>query len=102
MEGGRVVPPASARRGGHARFSRLPHSTARKFQPLHRESCDFPSPAALLRQIGVRDWFAPLNSRAEAAAAKRYCVEKEVLTLPTFALQGMGRGPAGPRPVVDP
>ena len=101
MERKPVVSPHYALLEGHDRFSRLPHSTARKCQPLHRESCDFPSPAALLRQIGVRDWFAPLHSRAEAAAAKRYCVEKEALTLPTFALQVMERRPAGTRPVFD-
>ena len=33
---------------GHDRFTRLPQATARTFQPLHRDSCDFPSPVELL------------------------------------------------------
>src|SRR5438552_1272505 len=69
---------------GHDRFSRLPQRMGRRFQPLHRDSCDFPSPVELFRQLGVRDWFAPLESRAGIVADKRYCVEKESLTLPTF------------------
>ena len=84
----------------HDRFTRLPQPTARKFQPLHRDSCGFPSPVELFRQIGVRDWFAPLEERAKNTA-KRYCSEKESLTLPTFALQVIDRRPAGRRKVFD-
>ncbi len=86
---------------GHDRFNRLPQPTGRKFQPLHRDSCDFPSPVDLFTEMGVRDWFAPLRSRAEAENAKRYCVEKEALTLPTFALTVVDRREAGRRPVYD-
>ena len=86
---------------GHHRFSRLPTAAARRFQPLHRESCDFPSPAALFEQLGVRGWFAPLQSREGTEQPKRYCVDKESLTLPTFALTVMDRRPVGKRKVFD-
>jgi aconitase A len=85
---------------GHDRFSRLPGRGARRFKPLHRDSCGFPSPVELFRQIGVRDWFAPLGVRGEDTA-KRYCVEKESSTLPTMALQVVDRRPAGQREVFD-
>ena len=85
---------------GHDRFARLPQATARKFQPLHRESCEFPSPVALLRSLGIRNWFAPLKKRGENTA-KRYCVEKEALELPSFALNVTDRRPAGLRAVFD-
>ncbi len=96
-----VVYPHYSLLEGHDRFSRLPQVAARKFQPLHRDSSGFPSPVELFRQLGVRDWFAPLRSRAEAEIAKRYCVEKEALTLPTLALQVMDRRPVGKRQVFD-
>jgi aconitase A len=86
---------------GHDRFTRLPQETARRFQPLHRESCGFPSPVELLQQIGAREWFAPLATRAETTTFKRYCVEKESLALPTFALQVIDRRDAGRRAVFD-
>jgi aconitase A len=86
---------------GHDRFSRLPQATARPFQPLHRDSCGFLSPVEMFKQMGVREWFAPLRSRAETDAAKRYCVEKEALTLPTFTLQVVDRQAAGKRQVFD-
>jgi aconitase A len=86
---------------GHDRFTRLPQESARKFQPLHRDSCDFPSPAALFKQIGAREWFAPLATAAETGAPKRYCVEKESLALPTFALQVVDRRDVGKREVFD-
>jgi aconitase A len=86
---------------GHDRFSRLPQATARKFQPLHRDACDFPSPAELFSEIGVREWFAPLRSREDTETSKRYCVEKEADTLPTLALQVVERRPAGKRAVFD-
>ncbi|MCY7376697.1 MAG: hypothetical protein LH472_12125, partial [Pyrinomonadaceae bacterium] len=85
---------------GHDRFTRLPQTEARRFQPLHRVSCGFPSPVELFRQIGVREWFAPLEERGKNTA-KRYCAEKESLTLPTFALQIIDRRPAGRRRVFD-
>ncbi len=86
---------------GHDRFSRLPRPTARKFQPLHRDSCGFSSPVELFRQIGAREWFAPLDARGETDTSKRYCTEKESLTLPTLALQVLDRREAGKRLVFD-
>jgi len=86
---------------GYDRFDRLPQPTDRKFRPLHRESCGFPSPVEMLRQLGARDWFASLLSRAESDYSKRYCVEKNDMTLPTFTLQVQERRPAGKRPVFD-
>jgi aconitase A len=101
MEREAVVSPHYALLEGHDRFSRLPQSTARKFQPLHRDSCDFPSPIELFSKIGAREWFAPLRSRADAETSKRYCIEKEARTLPTFALQVVERRSAGRRAVFD-
>ena len=101
MEREAVVSPHYALLEGHDRFSRLPQSTARKFQPLHRDSCDFPSPIELFSKIGVREWFAPLRSRADAETSKRYCIGKEARTLPTFALQVVERRSAGRRAVFD-
>ncbi|MGH7731886.1 MAG: aconitate hydratase AcnA [Candidatus Eiseniibacteriota bacterium] len=85
---------------GHDRFSRLPRRGAGRFKPLHRDTCAFPSPVELLRQIGARDWFARLEPQVEDSS-KRYCVEKESLTLPTLALQVVDRRPAGTREVFD-
>src|SRR5207247_2036077 len=76
-------------------------STPRKSQALHTDSCDFPSPIELFSKIGVREWFAPLRSRADVETSKRYCIEKEARTLPTFALQVVERRPAGRRAVFD-
>jgi aconitase A len=101
MEREAVVFPHYALLKGSDRFSRLPQATARKFQPLHRDSCDFPSPVELFSEIGAREWFAPLRSRADAETSKRYCVEKEARTLPTLTLQVMERRPAGRRAVFD-
>jgi aconitase A len=101
MEREPVVSPHYALLEGHDRFSRLPQPATRKFQPLHRDACDFPSPVALFNQIGVREWFAPLNSRADADSTKRYCVEKEALALPTLSLQVVERRSVGKRAVFD-
>jgi aconitase A len=101
MERETVVFPHYSLLAGHDRFSRLPQAAARKFQPLHRDSCGFPSPVEMFRQLGVRDWYAPLRSRAETDPSKRYCVEKEALALPTFALQVIERQPIGKRTVFD-
>jgi aconitase A/intein/homing endonuclease len=86
---------------GHDRFARLPQPEARKFQPLHRDSCGFPSPAELLRQIGARDWFAPICARGEGDTSRRYCADKESLTLPTLSLRVLERRDAGKRAVFD-
>ncbi len=45
-----VVSPHYALLEGYDRFSRLPKAADRKFQPLHRESCDFPSPVELFKR----------------------------------------------------
>jgi aconitase A len=84
---------------GHDRFTRLPSADARSFRPLHRESCEFPSPAELFRELGVRDWFA--RPAAAASAPKRYCTPKDALTLPTFNLKVVDRRSAGKRAVYD-
>lgn len=96
-----VVAPHYALLEGYDRFSRLPQATTRTFQPLHRDSCDFPSPVELFKQIGVHEWFAPLRSRVDGETSKRYCIEKEAHTLPTFALQVVERRPMGKRAVFD-
>ena len=80
-----VVFPHYSLLEGYDRFTRLPKPDDRKFRPLHRESAGFPSPIELFQQLGVRDWFAPLQARAETDTSKRYCVEKTALTLPTFS-----------------
>ncbi|HEY7962927.1 MAG TPA: aconitate hydratase AcnA [Steroidobacteraceae bacterium] len=85
---------------GHDRFARLPSEETRAFRPLHRESCDFPSPVELFEQMGARTWFA-----AEAPDGvedpRRYCAGKDALALPTFTLAVSGRRPAGKRAVFD-
>jgi 3-isopropylmalate dehydratase small subunit len=85
---------------GHDRFSRLPRASARKFQPLHRDSCGFPSPLELFQQIGAHEWFAALDPSG-VNTAKRYCLAKESLTVPTLALQVLDRRPAGRHEVFD-
>ncbi|MBI3616592.1 MAG: hypothetical protein HY211_08790 [Candidatus Omnitrophica bacterium] len=96
-----VVFPHYSLLEGHDRFSRLPKPENRRFRPLHRDHCGFPSPVELLTQIGVRDWFAPLSARAEANYTKRYCVEKTSERLPTFTLGVLDVRPAGKHPVFD-
>jgi aconitate hydratase len=55
----------------------------------------------MLQQLGVRQWFARLESRDEASHAKRYCADRDAPTLPTFSLRVIDRRPAGPRTVFD-
>jgi aconitase A len=86
---------------GRDRFSRLPEATARAFRPLHRESCGFPSPAQLFEQLGVSHWFGALRGRQSLDRAKRYCLDKESLTLPALSLRIIDRRTAGRRPVFD-
>ncbi|HEX5080568.1 MAG TPA: aconitate hydratase AcnA [Blastocatellia bacterium] len=86
---------------GYDRFSRLPKQEDRKFKPLHRESCDFPSPVELFKQLGARNWFARLGARDETDYSKRYCVEKDSLTLPSITLGVLDRREAGKREVFD-
>ena len=85
---------------GHDRFGRLPETNARAFQPLHRDACGFPSPLELVQNLGVREWFAPLEERG-ANTAKRYCTDKESLELPSFSLRVISRRDAGLRAVFD-
>jgi len=84
---------------GHDRFTRLPSADARPFRPLHRDSCDFPSPAELFRELGVRDWFA--RPAGAASTPKRYCIPKDALTAPTLNLKVVDRRSAGKRAVYD-
>jgi 3-isopropylmalate dehydratase small subunit len=86
---------------GYDRLDRLPSPETRHFRPLHRELCDFPSPVELLEQIGARQWFSRLEPRSTAHSAKRYCADKESLSLPTLSLAVIDRRPAGRRPVFD-
>jgi len=86
---------------GHDRFSRLPKPEDRKFKPLHRESCNFPSPVELFKQLGMRSWFARPGARDETDYSKRYCVEKDSLTLPSLTLGVLDRRAVGKREVFD-
>jgi aconitase A len=86
---------------GHDRFSRLSQVGSRPFKPLHRASYGFPSPVELFTKMGVREWFAPLQARAEGAGKKRDCLDKDAPTLSTFNLQVIDRRPAGKRAVFD-
>ena len=85
---------------GYDRFNRLPQAQARRFQPLHREACGFPSPVELFETLGVRDWFAPLEARGENTAP-REGADKEATEIPAFALQVIDRRDAGLRAVFD-
>jgi aconitase A len=85
---------------GHDRFDRLPGRSAFAFKPLHRDSCGFPSPVDVMRQIGARNWFAALDPRGKTTA-KRYCIDKETVQLPTLSLGVLDRRSAGPREVYD-
>src|SRR5262249_1883493 len=49
-----IVFPHSSLLEGYDRFSRLPKPEDRRFRPLHRDSCCFPSPIELFKQLGVR------------------------------------------------
>ncbi len=96
-----IVFPHYATLQGTDRFSRMPEHGTRQFRPHHRDSCGFPSPAQVLRDIGARDWFAALQPRASADFSKRYCVGKESLALPALSLQVIDRRPAGEHEVYD-
>ncbi len=88
---------------GHDRFTRLPQGDGRDFRPLHRDSAAFPSPHDLLTQMGVRDWFggAVSSNLSDLVEDKRYCVDKELLSLPTYSLAVIDRRAAGTRHVYD-
>jgi aconitase A len=96
-----VVFPHYALLEGYDRFSRLPKSSGRRFHPIHRESCNFPSPVQLLEEIGARNWFAPPRSRENADYSKPCCVEKEAMQLPVLSLKVVDRRPIGRRKVYD-
>jgi aconitate hydratase len=51
--------------------------------------------------MGARDWFSKLEGRAPVVEDKRYCVDKEALSLPTFSLAVIDRRGAGDRRVFD-
>jgi hypothetical protein len=95
-----VVFPHYALLEGHDRFTRLPNADGRRFRPLHRVNYEFPSPVQLFTELGVREWFAP-NASEKPDGDKRYCVEKEATTLPTFSLRVLERRQAGPKVVYD-
>jgi aconitase A len=82
-------------------YSLLEGQAARAFRPLHRESCEFPSPAQLFEQLGVSHWFGALRGRQSLAHTKRYCLDKESLTLPALSLRVIDRRAAGRRRVFD-
>ncbi len=86
---------------GYDRFSRLPSQGERSFRPLHRKTAAFPTPIDVLREIGAREWFAPLSARDDADYAKHYCIDKDALQLPTLALKVVDTRPAGEREVFD-
>ncbi|MBV8853515.1 MAG: hypothetical protein JOY91_08945, partial [Sinobacteraceae bacterium] len=103
---------------GHDRFSRLPSSEHRRFRPLHRQNCDFPSPAALLKEMGAYQWFCSEDSRwledthgadethradetRGVEEPKHYCMTKHAHSLPTFTLKVSERRSIGKRPVFD-
>jgi len=85
---------------GHDRFDRLTND-GHKFKPMHRQSCEFPSPAELFTQLGVRKWFTDEPPVDRVEEPKRYCVEKETRELPTFSLMVLDRRSAGRKPVYD-
>jgi aconitase A len=85
---------------GHDRFDRLPEG--RLFKPKHRETCGYLTPSELFAQIGVNNWFAAQSPPpTETVADKRYCVEKDSLSLPTLSLEVLDRRPAGVHDVFD-
>jgi aconitase A/intein/homing endonuclease len=86
---------------GHDRFQRLPMGEGRPFRPLHRDAAGFPSPVEMLAEMGARDWFSKLDGRAPVVEDKRYCVDKEAMSLPTFSLGVIDRRAAGTRRVFD-
>jgi hypothetical protein len=96
-----VVFPHCSTLAGATKYGDLPQPSDRTFRPLHRKTCGFPSPVALLREMGVRHWFGPLKPRETADFSKRYCVDKESLALPGFSLKVIGRRDAGEQPVFD-
>jgi 3-isopropylmalate dehydratase small subunit len=96
-----VVFPDQALFSGFSGFATLARATARPFRPFHREGSGFPMVVEVLNDIGAREWFSSLQPRQVASFRKRYCVEKESLTLPTFSLRVVDRRPAGEHEVFD-
>ena len=94
-----IFPHYSTLRGSGS-FSHL-IAPSRGFRPLQRKKVDFPSPVALFKEMGVRDWFSELRKHDVADHKKRYCVEKEALDLPTFSLRVIDRRPAREHDVYD-
>jgi aconitase A len=96
-----IVLPHYALLEGYDRFPRLPKDDGHGFRPLHRESCSFPSPVALFKELGVGEWFASPRPYNDANQRRQYYVEKEAKALPTFSLEVLARRPAGKRRVYD-
>jgi hypothetical protein len=96
-----VVFPNEALFSGFSGFATLPTATTRSFRPFHRDGSGFPRVVDIFNEIGTRDWFSSLQPRSTASSRKRYCVEKESLTLPTFSLRVVDRRPAGEHEVFD-
>ncbi len=92
--------PKSALISGLNSHSQVANS-ARRFRTSHKKGSGFPLPVEVLSDIGARDWFALLQARDVANFRKRYCVDKDALTLPTFTLRVVERRPAGEREVFD-
>jgi aconitase A len=86
---------------GHDRFTRLPVATGRPFRPFHRKTCNFPSPASLFTQLGVRHWFGAVGASESANQTKRYCLDKLSPKLPGLSLRVVDRRSAGRRRVFD-
>src|SRR5439155_25839708 len=101
MEREPAVFPHASLMEGHDRFTRLPRTTVRRFRPLHRASSGFPSPVELFREMGAREWFAPLGPRTATDYTRRYCADRDELSPPTLSLALLDRRPAGPCPVFD-
>ena len=74
---------------------------ARKFRPLHRDSCGFPSPVELFAQLGVRDGSRRCQARGGDGLRQALLRREGALALPTFSLQVVDRRPAAQRAVYD-
>ena len=83
-------------------FAQLRLVADRKWFSTRHRGCDFPSPAGLLREIGAREWFGALKPRNSATpSARRYCLDKNALTLPSLSLRVSDVHAVGPRRVFD-
>ena len=98
----KVLSPQHALLENHSGFAQLPLVSDRKWFSAQHRGCDFPSPAGLLREIGAREWFGSLKPRNSAApSARRYCLDKDALALPSLSLRVSDVRTVGPRRVFD-